>query len=81
MTAERCIFSTVNFCLIDLNVRASSSELMTSLHNSTEQSRAFVRAWFAMLVKLSVLGAVGGSISNRLQSISKSILETSEVHL
>jgi hypothetical protein len=43
LTAERCIFSTVNFRLIDLNMPASCSKRMTSLHNATLQSGLFVR--------------------------------------
>jgi len=43
LTAERCIFSTVNFCLIDLNTPAFRSKRMTSLHNYSLQSGLFAR--------------------------------------
>ena len=41
-TAERCIFSTANFCLMDLNMPASCLKLMTSLHNVPVQLRVAV---------------------------------------
>jgi hypothetical protein len=52
--AERSIFSTVNFCLITLNVRASCSKLMTSLHNASARLHALAALRFAMLMVLGV---------------------------
>jgi len=74
LTAERCIFSTVNFCLIDLNVSASCSKRMTSLHNFSFESDLVRSVRFAMLVKLHGRDAGRDRHSSCPKIVGKNIL-------